>query len=341
MNKHHVTIEEIARELGCSVTTVSRAISGKGRVSHEMRIRVLECCRKYNYRTDQLAEEINQLRTYNLAAVLPADKELDKIPFFQTCLLGICDFAEEKGYHVLAVTSGSQDKVDASQLHNIVRNHKADGVIILRALVQDRAVEYLLHQKIPFVQIGNKKNASVISVDHDSFRACRDMTIYLLEKKIQRIALIGGDKENIVTRNRLDGFRAGFASMQKTPKDEWIYQDCNTDVRVYEAVEQIVEDYAECIVCMDDKICGQVLRKLNQMRIAVPRDMKVVSFYDSLMLQNYMLSVTAIHFDDRELGRTACEKLIRLLEGKAEKSVLLPEYELKLRESTKEWKKGK
>lgn len=326
------TIDSIARALECSKTTVSRAISGKGRVSDETRKRVLDYCREHGYRPDSVSKAYKSFRTYNLAAVLPADQELHEIPFFQTCLLGICEWAAKMNYNVLVV---SIEKSGLMQLEKIVKDRKVDGVILLRALVQDSAVEYLLENQIPFVQIGDTKNTSVIHVDHDSARACKEMTAFLLKKKIRRIALIGGDTENIVTQNRLAGFYAGFTLFHKVPTDKLIFLDCNTDMEVYEAVEQIVENYAECIICMDDKICGQVLRKLNHMRISIPRDIEVVSYYDSLMLQNYSPAVTALKFDDVELGRIACERLISSLESGEKESMLLTEYSMELRESTK------
>ncbi|MGF0033555.1 LacI family DNA-binding transcriptional regulator [Bariatricus sp. SGI.154] len=332
MGNDKVTIDSIAQALGCSKTTVSRAISGKGRVSKETRKRVLDYCREYGYRSGSVSKAFDCSRTYNLAAVLPADQELQEIPFFPTCLFGICEWAAKQDYNVFVV---SIEKNRLTQLQKIIEKRKIDGVILMRALVEDSAVEYLLRNKIPFVQIGDTKNASTIHVDHDSVRACKEMTEFLLEREIQRIALIGGDMGNIVTQKRLAGFYAGFTLFHKVPKDKLIYLNCDTNAKVYEAVEQIVENCAECIVCMDDKICTQVLKKLDKMRILIPRDLEIVSFYDSLALQNYSPTITALKFDEEELGRIACEKLIDRLENGGEESILLTEYSMELRESTK------
>lgn len=332
MGNEKVTIDSIAKALGCSKTTVSRAISGKGRVGKETRKRVLNYCREHSYRTGSILKAYEKNRTYNLAAVIPADQSLQEIPFFPNCLLGICDWAAKMDYNVVVVFI---EKDGLTQLEKIIRNQKVDGVILLRALVQDSAADYLIRNKIPLVQIGDTKNTSVIHVDHDSVRACKEMTAFLLERRLQRIALIGGDKEHIVTQRRLAGFYAGFALFHKNPKEKLIYLDCNTDMKVYEAVERIVENYAECIICMDDKICCQVLRKLRKMHMLVPRDIEVVSYYDSLTLQNFSPAITSLRFDERELGKIACKKLINSLESSDEKSFLVSEYSMELRESTK------
>lgn len=333
MDKEKVTIENIAQALGCSKTTVSRAISGNGRVSDDTKKRILDYCRKHGYRPGRVKNAIDRGRTYNIVAVLPADQELHEIPFFQTCLVGICEWAAKMNYDVFVAAI---EKDEMQQLEKLVRSHKIDGVILLRALVQDSAVKYLLGKKIPSVQIGDTRSESIIHVDHDSIRACKEMTGFLLKRKLQRIALIGGDTENIVTQKRLAGFNAGYRLFHKVPQEKLIYLNCTTDMKVYEAVKRIVENYAECIICMDDKICGQVMRILNGMRISVPRDLEVVSFYDSLMLQNYSPAITSVKFDERELGRIACKKLINCLQGDvSEKSLLLTEFSIELRESTK------
>ena len=90
-----------------------------------------------------------------------------------------------------------------------------------------------------------------------------------------------------------------------------------------------------CIVCMDDKICSHVLMKLNRMHLSIPKDIKVVSFYDSFFLQNYIPPVTAISFDEQELGRLACEKLIGWLESGDAGEKISPGFDLVLRASTK------
>lgn len=332
MKDSKITINSIAQAIGCSKATVSRAISGKGRVSDKTKKRILNYCREHGYKPNDVSTALKQSQTYNLAAVLPIDQEIQEIPFFPNCLLGICEWASKMNYNVFLV---SIEKDGLSQLEHLIENKKVDGMILMRAKMNDSAAMYLLQEEIPFVQIGDTKNASIIHVDHDSERACTEMTAFLMKKKVQRIALIGGDMENIVTQKRLAGFYAGFSLFHKVPEEKLIYLNCNTDMDVYEAVEKIVENYAECIVCMDDKICYQAMRKLKKMKIAIPRDIEVVSYYDSLVMQHYSPAITALRFDEKELGRAACEKMIERLENGKVESFLLTEYSMELRESTK------
>ena len=101
------------------------------------------------------------------------------------------------------------------------------------------------------------------------------------------------------------------------------------------AVEEVLEKGADCIVCMDDAICIQVLRKLRQEHIKVPQDIRVASFYNSSVLENNIPSITSLSFNPRELGMEACKNLLAQIEGETVPDRTLLSYEVVLKESTK------
>ena len=80
------TIEDIARELGVSKTTVSRAISGKGRISHATRDRVRAFIKEHDYRPNVVAKGLAQRKTYNIALLMPKDSpQLPQPQYFLPC----------------------------------------------------------------------------------------------------------------------------------------------------------------------------------------------------------------------------------------------------------------
>ncbi len=326
-----ITLNKIAQDLGYSMSTISRAISGKGRVSPETKKKILKYCEVSGYRTAFLSHPDHSFRTYNLAAVLPADQELLEIPFFHNCIMGMDSVAEKMGYNILLVSLESHD---ISPLERVLTQQKVDGVILLRTLVKDYTVEYLLSKHIPFLTVGQSNYASVQYVDSDIIRACKDMMAYLTtQKKMHRIALIGGDANHTITQKRIMGFREGLLLHNRKILDHLIYLNCSTKDKVYQAAEELVEKCAECIVCMDDKICRQVLMKLQKMHINVPKDMEVASFYNSTFLKEYASIITTLEFDERALGMLACEKLISQMERGECDSKVFTKYTLVQRTS--------
>ena len=135
-----VTIADIAEALDISKTTVSRAISGKGRIGEETRARVLAYIEQCNYRPNPLAKGLAQLKTYNIGWVMPGDSDVTDLPFFQRCMTGISEVAATHDYDILL--SMVYEK-DMSQLERIVCNRKIDGLILGRTLVHDERVAFL------------------------------------------------------------------------------------------------------------------------------------------------------------------------------------------------------
>lgn len=327
-----LTIADIADALGVSKTTVSRAISGKGRIGSETRERVLKYIDAHNYTQNVIAKSLAQNKTYNLAVVMPGDYELIDLPFFQNCIMGIQEIASSFDYDMLLTVCNN---ADVTKLERIVRNRKVDGVILLRSFMDDVQVEYLQEKNVPFVVTGSSNYKGVVQVDNDHRAACRELTSILLMKRMKKIALIGGNEEHVVTQSRLMGFKDAFADSGTAVDESLIYMNLDNPVLLDGKLDDIIKREVDCIVCMDDAICMEVLYKLRREGISVPDQIRVASFYNSSMLETHDPSITSLDFDAKELGMLVCRTLLDMIEGqKVQKKTLLG-YEVRLRESTK------
>ena len=94
-DKKRVTIAELAQELGYSKSTISRALSGKGRLSSETRENILRYCEMSGYRSKATLDKKWMTRNYNITVVMPSEQEILEIPFFYNCIMGICNAAQE------------------------------------------------------------------------------------------------------------------------------------------------------------------------------------------------------------------------------------------------------
>lgn len=327
-----MTISDVAEALHISKTTVSRAISGKGRIGAETRRKVLDYIEKHNYKPSVIAKGLAQSKSYNIGWVMPSDYTVVDLPFFQKCLMGLLEMAAPVDYDVLVCTV-SQD--DMSQLERIVENHKVDGVVLGRTLVNDGPARYLKEKNVPFVVVGSMDDESVIQVDHDHRSACRELTSIVLAKGMTRVALMGGNKNHVVTMNRFRGYLDAMEDMEVPVDNSLIYFDIDNSVLCEHAVDEIMKQHTECILCMDDGICQSVLNALDKKKIKIPSDVRVASFYNSSLLNNYQPAITSLQFDPRELGMVACKLLVEYIEGNDVKKKTHLGYELRLKESTK------
>ncbi|MBR1743487.1 MAG: LacI family DNA-binding transcriptional regulator [Lachnospiraceae bacterium] len=328
VQKNKITIVDVADALGISKTTVSRAISGKGRIGEETRQRVLDYIKENDYKPSPLAKGLAKSRTYNLCFAIPDDSTATDAPFFLRCMLGVAKEAAPVDYDILNVLMHERD---ISQLKRVVENRKVDGVILGRTLMKDSRVRFLKESGIPFVVIGSTQEKNVVQIDNDHIRACRELTKALLKKDVKKIALIGGDMAHVVNQTRKRGFEEGVKGLKA--EDVLYYQDREEREEIYEAVMDAVEKEAECIVSTDDHICYNVLQKLHSENISIPQKIKVASFYDSQIIANHHPEITALQYDPKELGMIACRTLLKLISGEEVQNKVLLGYELRLTDS--------
>ncbi|MCL2254380.1 MAG: LacI family transcriptional regulator [Lachnospiraceae bacterium] len=330
-----ITIDNIAAAMGVSKTTVSRTISGKGRISAKTRDRILSYIAENNYNPHALAKGLANSKTYNIAIVIPEEYNLVELPFFQKSLMGILEITEDADYDILLVMVKPND---ITQLIKVITNNKVDGVILARTYQKDMAAEYLLEQKIPFVSMGSSNNELIAQVDNDHQTACYELTSLLLSQDIKRLALIGGDESHVVTENRYRGYVRAHQTNIIPLDQDIIYLNALYPAYIQRICDDLLKSRIDGIICMDDSICTILLSYLKSKKILIPEDIKIASFYHSAILDHNIPSITSIKFDEAELGRAACCKLLDILNESAktpmEKPVGQLRYEIIIREST-------
>lgn len=325
------SLDDVAKALGVSKSTVSRVISGKGRIGTETRQRVLKCVEEMNYRPNLIAKSLAQSRTFNIGVVLPADKELTEIPFFQACLMGICDVTSALDYDVVVTTSTSSD---ITQIKRIVDNRKVDGIILTRAVANDPAVKYLCEEKIPFVLIGSSADDSIVQIDIDHEAACCELTSYLISSGCKRPALLLGSRSHIVNISRYNGYINAFNKIESKAYEGIVYENINGRSAVERAVADLLDKECDCVVCGDDYICSRVLTALDERGVSVPRNIKAASFYNSAFLINHNPPVTAVTADATDIGIEAGRTIYDMItKAKVPKKIRLG-YELSIKKST-------
>lgn len=325
------TIEDIATELGVSKTTVSRAISGKGRIGQATREKVLKFIEEHDYRPNVLARGLAQRKTYNLALLLPKAYAATEFPFFKDCMNGICEVASKKDYDIIV---SMLDENDLSQVHRLVTNRKVDGIIVSRATASAAEQKYLKENEVPFVVIGPSENPDIVTIDNRNQEASEELTGILLMKGIRRLAILGGEQDYNVTGSRFQGYKSAHKKAGFEIEENLVFMNVDTQVKASAAVEQALNNHADGILCMDDVICHMALDSLQEKQIKIPEDIKVASLYDSRNLEYNNPPVTSVRFDTTRLGKLACVKLLKLLGEEMEEDKTPLNYQVILREST-------
>lgn len=333
--KHNLTIDDIARELGVSKTTVSRAISGKGRISPATRERIRAYIAACDYHPNAAAKSLAESKTYNLALVLPKSFISLDLPFVRHSMSAICEDAFLHKYNVLLCLC-TYNRSDP--LIQTLDDRKVDGVILSRTVENDGLIDVLTSRDIPFATMGSlppdSHGKALIEADHDQVAGCCAFTKVMLQDRTEKTALLGNDLSYIVNQSRLSGFRKACQELSIPPEQTPIRIGLYDENGCRNAVDELLADGVRRFVCMDDDICAKVMRCLQQRGLAIPTDVQIASFSDSDALQQSSPPVSALHFDAAELGRRTCRELLRCLNGLPFDPAPMLGYEIVLRQST-------
>ena len=326
------TIDTVAQALGLSKTTVSRALSGKGRVSEDTRNRILSYIRQSGCQLRVPLPDGDIPRTHNLSLVIPYHFVQLDLPFLRKCMGGICSMAAQRGYDILLCYV---DHLHTEQLERQLAAGKVDGVILSRTLEKDSCVELLKKYQTPFVVLGRSKDDTVLQVDNDQINAAAEMTRLLLQLGMKRIAHLSGNLNYTVNADRLTGYLQALEEAGIPIDQSMICVDIESDEKRLDSLEAVLECKPECLLCCDDTLAFSVLKDLRQRGIRVPEQIRVASLYDSELLLHAQPTVSAVQFDAAALGAAACRMLLDSLAGKTVPRRLVHGHQVILRESTK------
>lgn len=329
---HNLTVGEIARELGVSATTVSRALSGKGRVSPETRERVLAYAERFGYSSAGASSPLERRRTNNLALVIPSHFVRLDLPFLRKCMGAVCRMAAQREYDILMCYA---DERNTEQLRRQLAAHKVDGVILSRTLTEDPCLELVRQYGVPYIAIGRLEDPHALQVDNDQVEAARELTRLLLQMGIRRIAYLGNRYKYTVNVDRMLGFRQALEEYGMAVDESLTFSNVESEEGRRDALETALERKPECLLCGDDSLAFSVLKDLRQRKISVPGDIRLASLYDSEILLDTDPTITAVQFDADLLGATACRMLLDSMAGREVLPRKVLGHQVILRESTK------
>lgn len=325
-------LEDIANALGLSKSTVSRAISGKGRISSKTRERVNECIKEMGYRPNIIAKSLSENKTYNIGVVIPMNSDETEAPFFQTCLMGVSKECALRDYDAVIISTHNKD---LSQLVRVIENRKVDGIIITRPLLDNSMEKILKNYGIPFVVIGKSMMRNVASVDSNHTEGCRELTKYLLSSNPHdKVALLLSNMNHMVNKSRLMGFESAFEAIGEKPSPGMIYTDLESSLMFEKAVSALQKYEPRCIICGDDMLCMRLLSQLRSLGKVIPDDIRVASFYDNAYLDNFIPPITSLVFDAVELGARAASMIIDSISGDEKCENVMLGFQMVIRKST-------
>lgn len=327
-----MNLSKVAKDLGLSVSTVSRALSGTGRVSDDTKQCIQEYLENKNLIPNTRTKKYTDIKTNVIAVTIPSEEEFFYMPYFQTILSSVYDYFSIRGYHIIFLKTGSDN---VTELEKAIESHVMDGVIVSRQTDQDEEIDLLLKNEVPFVLIGDTESTGILQIGYNVDSSCFDLTNTLVKMDCHKIAVMGAKKKHLVNIKRLRGIKKAFFRNYMVLDPKYVFWETEKDPVAEMAVEKILENKMDCIICMDDNICLKTLCVLQKMGKKIPEDIQIASLHNSQMLDNWSPPVTCIRYDIRMLGMEASKLLYSRLTGQKVVSNVRLGFEIELKESTK------
>ncbi|WP_210364617.1 LacI family DNA-binding transcriptional regulator [Bacillus sp. REN3] len=314
-----VTIKDVAKVANVAPSTVSRVIANSPRISEKTKERVREVMDQLGYHPNFIARSLASQSTQAIGLVMPSSNDVVfQNPFFPTVLTGLSEGAHAKQY-ALHMTTGKTDDEIFEGVVKMVQGGRVDGVVLLYSKVEDRVISYLRERDFPFVVIGKpiKDDDGISYVDNDNFKAGKEVTEHLIKLGHERIGFIGGNLDLVVTVERLLGYEKALRNAGIELVDEYVVNDEFLRESGQDAVKELLslEKPPTAVVVADDLMALGVLNKLDEMGIAVPDDISVVSFNNVLIAEMARPPLTSVDINIFNLGYEAAKSLIRRIEN--------------------------
>jgi LacI family transcriptional regulator len=318
MKYNQVTIKDIARELGISPSTVSRALKDHPDISPQTKKAVNELAEKLNYQPNIVALSLRQSKTNTLGVIIP---ELVHF-FFSTVISGIEDVAYSAGYNVIITQSNEslqREKTDIKALFN----SRVDGMLISisRETSTFDHIESILAKGVPMVFFDRVyENANSSSVIVDDLSGAKEATQHLISQGCKRIAHLEGPPNLGITKQRLEGYvqalnEAGYS----VDKDLIVSCPQGTIEEGKAATEQLLKlpNRPDAIFATNDPAAMGAMQAIKAAGLKIPDDVAVVGFSNWVFSGLLDPSLTSVDQPGFEMGQEAAKLLIRQIEVKS------------------------
>lgn len=315
MKYNQVTIKDIARELGISPSTVSRALKDHPDISPDTKKAVNELAEKLNYQPNIVALSLRQSKTNTIGVIIPEIVHF----FFSTVISGIEDVAYSAGYNVILAQSNESQTREISDIKALF-NSRVDGMLmsVSRETTNFDHIESMLAKGVPIVffdRVYDTGQASKIIVD--DFTGAKEATLHLIDQGCKRIAHIEGPPNLEISKQRLEGYKEALKE-HNMPFNKELVAICpsGTIEEGKKATEKLLslKNPPDAIFATNDPAAMGAMQAIKAKGLKMPDDVALVGFsnwFFSSLMDPPLSSVDQPGF---EMGQEAAKLLIRQIE---------------------------
>lgn len=328
-------LEDIAKRVGVSRSTVSRVVNESPNVRPEVRERVLKEIQATNYHPNVAARSLASQRSGIIGLVLSQSvSSFFTDPFFPHLTRGIAFGCNNFNLTLsLFLVGNKEDEKKISP--RISRQGMLDGILIQSGGPDDRLIDLLTKSSIPSAMIGRPFFPEGVSyIDVDNVGAAAVATHHLIALNYQRVATITGSRHSTVTVDRLAGYKNALKEAGRSVDPDLISEGDFNETSGYAAMKRLLPARPDAVFAASDIMAVGAMHAVQEAGLKIPQDIAFVGFDDIPISGAPNIELTTIRQPIMKFGESAVELLIDLIENgsKPARHVLL-DTELVIRES--------
>lgn len=314
---HQVTMKEIAKKLGVSVSTISRALQDSPELHPETKRKIVEMAKEMNYQPNLLAQSLRISRTKTLGVIVP---EITS-HFFGSCVSGIQDTANSRGYNVMICQSNESIEQEKANIKSLVSS-QVDGLLISlsRETNHYEHLYELYDREIPFVLFDRvNEDIPVSKITFNDVGGAYQVTKYLLETGCRRIMYVSGPEDLYISKKRKEGYLRALSEYGLGEEADLIkITDLTYEGNVRAAQEiAAMNPRPEAVFCMIDPLAVDVLTVWKSMGIKIPEDISLAGFTNNPTSAVVEPPLTTVSQPGYEMGKLSVSHLLDQLDGVA------------------------
>jgi LacI family transcriptional regulator len=313
-----VTIKDIAKALGLSTSTVSRALRDSYEISPETKKVVLEYAREINYRPNPIALSLKEKRSRSIGVIV---SEIAN-SFFSQAINGIESIAHGKGYNVIIAQSLESYEREVMNMQFLASRSIYGCLLSVTTETTDFSHITDLHERgLPIVCFDRVIDINTHKVIVNNFKGAYDATVHLIKNGYKRIAHLCNSEQLSITKERLAGYEKALAD-NNIVYDSALVKHCAHGGMIYDEVEQALNELLQlkqkpdAVFASADKLTTNFMRYCKSKKINIPKEIAVIGFSNLDLTELLSPSLSVVRQPAFEMGKTAAELLIRIIESK-------------------------
>jgi LacI family transcriptional regulator len=274
-------IQDIAKKLNLSITTVSRALDGYPDVAESTRQRVIEMAEELGYEPNQAARDLRRQRTNAIGFIRPFSSSRYTDPSFSEFLSGLGDEATAQKIDVLVSAAPPEEAEEIKIYKRWINSHKVAGFVLNQLRIDDRRVDFLRQEQFPFAAIdSSSKECNYPCVNVQCKSAMIELVDHLVGRGFHRFAYLGGQDELTMQRARCEGFLSGLRKHKLSLDPQLVVTSDMTSANAHAQALELLQTSPrpDAIVCFNDELAFGVLRAANELGLKVGDELAVTGF---------------------------------------------------------------